>query len=270
MFIGNVFAAQGRDSVSSHGSLAVFVPTTSGLVVCTDKREWNSIRGASDTEIKIYNINSKAAFTVTGTVAILDPTTLQPLFSVKDLVIKHLKDETKQRFVDKIQSLPKLLNDSYVSFRLREGKDLAPSPGRTDDVIYSVTAWYASENRVNVAQVQLHSSGHEPSGVVSYQDVTEQFSRMVNVDGQTDFILAAIRNSDPRFASFKADPEIRTVWTSEDPTTVSPVLGVRFGRKVIRATNEFHHLVSESTPTMVSAESDCSLMNPSHGFEWLK
>jgi hypothetical protein len=38
-----------------------------------------------------------------------------------------------------------------------------------------------------------------------------------------------------------------------------PALAVRFGRKIIRATIEFHHLVSPSIPAMVSAESDRSI-----------
>jgi hypothetical protein len=266
MFVANAHVVQRKDSVASHGSLAVFVPSASGLVVCADKREWNRIRGASDTETKIYNINPKAAFTITGAVAILDPTTLQPVFSVKDLVIRCLKDGTKQRFVEKLHALPKRLSDSYAAFRKAGGAVLEPVPDRTDDVTYSVTVWYTSGNRVNVTQVQLHDG----SGEVSYRDVTDQFSRTVNIDGQTEFVLAAIRNSDPRFATFKEDPEIRTVWTSRDPTTVSPDLAARFGRKVIRATNEFHHLVSVSNPTMVSAGSDCSLMAPSRGFEWPK
>ena len=33
-----------------------------------------------------------------------------------------------------------------------------------------------------------------------------------------------------------------------------PAFAVRFGRKIIRATIEFHHLVSPSIPAMVSAE----------------
>jgi hypothetical protein len=68
---------------------------------------------------------------------------------------------------------------------------------------------------------------------------------------------------------FKADPDIKKVWTAENPNTVSPDLAVRFGRKVILFTNKFHHLVS-TTPTLVSAESDCSLMSKSRGFEWLE
>jgi hypothetical protein len=130
--------------------------------------------------------------------------------------------------------------------------------------------WYASEGRVHVNQVQLHDTGDEGFGEFSGKDTTEEFNRMVQVDGQTDFIRAAIRHSDPRFKTFKADPDIQTVWTSENPMDVSPALAVQFGRKIIRATSEFHHLVSPSVPTMVSAESDCSRMNGSRGFEWLR
>ena len=101
------------------------------------------------------------------------------------------------------------------------------------------------------------------------KDATQEFQRKVQGKGQTEFILAAIRDSDPRFKKFKADPDIKSVWTSDNPLDVQPALAARFGRKVIRATNELHHLVS-ATPTMVSAESDCSLMDFSRGFEWLK
>jgi hypothetical protein len=234
-------------------------------VVCTDKREWNSIRGASDTETKIYAIDSKAAFTITGSVAVLDPSTLRPLFSVQELAIKYLKDETKRPLRERIHSLPKALNDAYLRFE-QGGAKLEKDPGATDDVISSITVWYASEDRLHVSQVQLHDTG---KWGFSDKDNTKEFNQRLYIEGQTNFILAAIRNSDPRFKTFKADPDIKTIWTSENPMDVSPALAVQFGRKIIRATNEFHHLVS-ATPTMVSAESDCSLMNPSRGFDWLK
>lgn len=256
--------------VDSHGSLAVFVPTDSGLVVCSDKREWNPVRGASDTETKIYVLSQKAAITITGSIASLDSTTLRPLFSVKDQAIEHLKDETTLGFLDRIRSLPNAMDIAYLGFLQGGGKRLEQSPGATDDIIYSITIWYASEGRVNISRIQLHSSSDAGPGGVTYQDVTEELGRSFYIEGQTDFILAAIRNSDPRFAAFRADPEIKTVWTSMDPATVSAALAVRFGRKIIRATNEFHHLVSADTPNMVSAEADCSLMNPTRGFEWLK
>jgi hypothetical protein len=41
-----------------------------------------------------------------------------------------------------------------------------------------------------------------------------------------------------------------------------PALAVRFGRKIIRARIEFHHLVSPSIPALVSAESDRSIDEP--------
>jgi hypothetical protein len=262
--------ATGMDGVDSHGSLAVFVPTDSGLVVCSDKREWNPVRGASDTETKIYVLNQKAALIITGSIAILDSAAMRPLFSVKDLAIEHLKDETPPGFVDRIRSLPKAMDDAYLGFLQGGGKKLEQSPGATDDIIYSITVWYASEARVNVSRIQLHSSSDAGHGGVTYQDVTEELGRSLYIEGQTDFILAAIRKSDSRFATFRADPEIKAVLISTDPATVSAALAVRFGRKIIRATNEFHHLVSADTPNMVSADSDCSLMNPSRGFEWLK
>ena len=39
LFVGSVYSGHGMDGVASHGSLAVFVPTASGIVVCTDKRD---------------------------------------------------------------------------------------------------------------------------------------------------------------------------------------------------------------------------------------
>jgi hypothetical protein len=266
LFVGSVFPLHGTDGIASHGSLAIFVPTASGLVVCTDKREWNRVRGASDTETKIYAVDSKAAFTITGSVAVLDPSTLRPLFSVQELAIKYLKDETTRPLDERIHNLPKALNDAYTRFEQGGRGKLEHNPGATDDVITSITVWYASGDRVHVSQVQLHDTGERG---FSDKDTTEEFNRQFYIEGQTDFILAAIRHSDPRFKTFKADPDIKTVWTSENPMDVPPALAVQFGRKIIRATNEFHHLAS-AAPTMVSAESDCSLMNPSRGFEWLK
>src|ERR1035441_2852298 len=143
LFMGSVYPAHGMDGIASHGSLAVFVPTASGLVVCTDKREWNPIRGASDTETKIYAIDSKGAFTITGSVAVLDPSTLRPVFSVKELAIKYLKDETTHPLIERIHSLPRALSDAYVPFRQAGGRELERSPGATDDVITSITVWYA-------------------------------------------------------------------------------------------------------------------------------
>jgi len=268
LFVGSV-PTLGTVGIASHGSLVAFVPTAAGLVVCADKREWNPIKGASDTEIKIYPIDSKAAFTITGSVAILDPSTLRPLFSVKELTLTHLKDETVHPLVERIRSLPKALNGAYIRFRQGGGKELERPPGATDDVITSITVWYACKGHVHVRQVQFHAARDAGFGGFSDKDTTEEFNRKVMIDGQTAFVIAAIRDSDPRFKTFKADPDIKTVWTSENARDMTPTLAVKFGRKIIQDTNEFHHLVS-ATPTTVSAESDCSLMNPLRGFEWLK
>src|ERR1035438_9464259 len=266
LFLGSTQSIEGTGSVISHGSLLVAVPTSSGLVVCTDKREWNRIGGASDTETKIYPIDSKAAFTITGSVAVLDPSSLLPIFSVKELATKCLKAETKRPLAERIHNLPKVLNAAYKKFEKANKGKLEQSSGAIDDVITSITVWYASGDRVHVSQIQLHNNG---GWEFSYKDPSEEFHRKFYIEGQTEFIVAAIRNSDPRFKAFKTDPDIQTVWTSNDPSKVPHSLAIRFARKIILATNESHHLVSV-TPTMVSAEPDCSLMNPSSGFEWLK
>ncbi len=140
---------------------------------------------------------------------------------------------------------------------------------KREELLLPPRVWHAQNGRVHVSQVQLHATGDGDLRGFSEEDTTEELKRKFEIEGQTEFILAAIRNSDLRFETFKADPDIKTVWTSKNPMGVTPAPAVKFGRKIIRATNEFHHLVSP-TPTMVSAESDCSLMNPSRGFDWLK
>ncbi len=272
-FVSLVMFLSGRctgeaSSLSSHGTLLVSVPTESGLVVCSDKREWNEIRGATDGITKIYVVNRRAAFALAGTNAVLNRTTLQPMFSIKALTQKHLQSTTEQQLFQKIVTLPEFLNDNYSRFHLETGLKLDHPPYVTDDVVYSIIIWHISKAKVMVHQVQCHATG-ETGCVASLRDVTQQLGQRAYLDGQTNFVLAAIRQSDPRFKSFKDDPDIRTVWTSSNPKNISVEMALRFARKTIRDTNQFHHLVS-TTETMVSVGADCSLMNPSRGFEWLK
>ncbi len=112
-------------------------------------------------------------------------------------------------------------------------------------VLLPPRAWHAQNGRVHVSQVQLHATGDGDLRGFSEEDTTEELKRKFEIEGQTEFILAAIRNSDLRFETFKADPDIKTVWTSKNPMGVTPAPAVKF-------------------------ESDCSLMNPSRGFDWLK
>ncbi len=70
-------------SITSSGSLAAFVPTQRGMVVCADRREYNRVSGASDTTLKVRKLGPRAAFVVTGANGILDPTAHHYLFSMQ-------------------------------------------------------------------------------------------------------------------------------------------------------------------------------------------
>jgi hypothetical protein len=54
VFAEGPFAASPIQGIDSHGTLGVFVPSATGLVVCLDKRAWNPISRASDDNTKIY------------------------------------------------------------------------------------------------------------------------------------------------------------------------------------------------------------------------
>jgi hypothetical protein len=49
-------------SAVSKGTLIVTVPVKEGLVICTDKREYNVVRGATDNQMKIRELGPRAAF----------------------------------------------------------------------------------------------------------------------------------------------------------------------------------------------------------------
>jgi hypothetical protein len=187
---------------------------------------------------------------------------------VAELTASYLGADSARPLGERIKSLPKALQDAYAGFRQNGRGEPAPSPGSTDDVIYSVTIWYTSERQIQIRRVESHAVLGGGPPMMSYRDVTEDLSRKFYIEGQTDFVLAAVRRSDPRFVSFKSDSDIQTVWTSESAGAISQAVAERFGRKLIRATSEFHHLVATS-PALVSPESDCSLMSPTRGFEWL-
>lgn len=258
---------QTQTQSTSHGTLVVFVPSKMGLLVCADKRSWNPMRGARDTETKIRTLGQKSAFVVTGSVEVLDSKNWGTMFSVRDVISEHFKDLRSKRFVNKLDTLPGVLENAYRAFVRQDGIHLEPSPGSTDDVIYSVTIWYVLSGHLRIKQIQLHAG--DDLGKMTYNDVTEALSQQISLDGQSDFILAAIRKSDPRFAAFKADPEIKTVWTNTNPVNLKTDLAERVARRMIGSTNTFHSMVS-SFPTMVSATADCSLMNHTTGFKWLK
>ena len=253
----------------SRGSLAILVPTREGLTVCADKREWNSVRGATDSSNKIRSVGSKLAFVVTGSVATLNTTTLEPEFSVYQEVERYLAGHPSQPFNQRISQLPIILEGAYAQYRKAGGVELMRSPGASDDVIFSVLVWYVSAIQVHVNRLEFHERQVSGSSHMSRLDMTQDLARSFYIEGETDFVLAAIRRSDPRFKPFKEDPDIQTVWTSTDASTIPVELAVRFSRKIIRATNEYHPLVSPYIPSLVSAAADCSLMSPSQGFKWI-
>ena len=89
------------------------------------------------------------------------------------------------------------------------------------------------------------------------------------IEGQTEFILAAMRKSDERFQFFRNDPDVQAVRNARGADDVPLDLAIRFARKVIADTNEYHSLLSTGTPPLVSVDADCSLMSSERGFEWI-
>src|ERR1700740_1755072 len=84
-------------SLSSHGTLVLTVPTQTGIVMCADRREYNSVKGATDKQDKIFRLSATSGFSIAGNRGILDPKDLHSLYDVPTVVMNFFKSHQDPR-----------------------------------------------------------------------------------------------------------------------------------------------------------------------------
>ncbi len=260
-----------EQALSSCGTLVLTVPTKEGLVVCADKRRYNEIQGATDDEVKVFRLGKGAGFAVSGARAILSRTDFSKLFDATDVVVKYFADKDISNGIEKYwDELQVTIKQEYLKYRAAGGPDWEAPVLLPDYRLYVLIFFYLDEaNRIQVMKVEFRYKKEPPTllDVVRYR-TTEVSLKSAQAEGQGEVVGEIIRGQDARFSDLRSNHLIKRFKAGENPATISVNDALKFAKKLVQATNERNHLIS-NIPTLVSQNSDCAIMSYKEGFKWL-
>src|SRR5258706_3660528 len=246
-------------------TLIVIVQTDQGIAVCADKRVYNKVSGAQDTETKLFRVAPNAGFAFTGSRELLNSFNLKPMFSVTDTLLSFSKSEPfkdTKNYWSKLESVVGAAYDNYLRHAGMPWTDIKLS---NDGLMFTASFVYVAAN--GQPTVMLLNGTKTPFGPITASAVPYNLESP-RVDGQTETMVAILTSKDSRFDDLRTNPVFKNVWRLTG--TSPPVLedAVAFSKLMIQATSQRHHLVA-SEPALVSENYDCALVGK-NGFSWLK
>jgi len=254
-------------SIPSRCTLVVLVPTREGIVVCADRRQWNRVEGATDTD-KLFSLDNKVGFAVIGDVmlSVENHGKLTPVFTLSESVKKfyaerHFKDEDSQ-WTELTTSLKKSFEEAHLAL----GIPPYVSQEATDDTVWEVDFIFDGNGAPTVNLVRYHLGG---------QITVESGPQAVYINGQTQVvkrIFTPQQLTDDGFADLRGHAEIaRTLNLAApgNPSNVSVDDAIVLAHTFIRAISERMHLVSKE-PTLVGPVCDCAIVRKGSGSTWLQ
>jgi hypothetical protein len=265
------FGANSENGLTAQGTLVITVPTKEGLLVCADKREFNKVRGATDNDVKVFKLSSRAGFALSGVSGILSRSNLSPIFDIKKITTDYFVDKDANKIWMYLDDFRYNLKNEYLKY-LSKGGPAIEEGGKPPDYTITVLQFFYldASNRINVEQIEFRYKKDEPSFInTNRNDKTKLCNIVPRIDGQIEVTKQILDENDRRFDDIRAEPEIDLMLFSRiNVDTVTIKDAEIFVARLIQVTNQRHHLIS-STPSMVSLNYDCALLNPSNGFKWV-
>jgi hypothetical protein len=216
---------------SSHGTLVIPIETKEGIVMCTDRREYNRQRGASDNQDKMFKISPTSVFSISGNRAILHPGDLRILYDVPEVVTRYLGQHSDKTIEGNWEDLKYELAASYVRYLTNGGPVWSAEP-TFDNWLYILTFIYLdSDQKIRVRRIgaRLNSSS------ISVSDVSAPISELF---GQTEVVLELKDGHNPRFDDVRYLPIVRAFLSGgKTPSTTSVSDALSFSKILIQTTS---------------------------------
>jgi len=247
-------------SIDGSGSLIVLVENRSGIALCTDRRSYNIIDGASDRTVKLRVVSQHSVFAVIGITSVLDRW-LTKKYDLFDDVTRLLAAAACVRVEECRPALEYGLRASYLAYHPQYSRSAQEAALGSTDLAFSVYfVETAPKQKVTVTVLSLFDYRLHGQGVeMRSENLTESLKHSPIIDGQTEVSNAILGGKDSRFAAFWKDPSLQSVWFHRKTLKTTTAEDFEFARKLVRWTNAYHSVVAR-TPTLVSAEADCGFL----------
>jgi len=255
-------------AIPSHGTLILLMPTREGVVVCADRRQWNRVEGAIDTD-KLFMLDQKVGFTVSGDamLSLEIAGRLKPVFTLSERVTKFYAE---RRFRDEDaqwNELKAFLKAGYEEAHLALHAPPEVSRESTDDVVWEVDFIFSTNGTTAIKLVKYHQDGKvtvEPGFQAVYITGQTQVVRRILTPRQlVDDGFDDLRNGSTEIA------RALNLKAAGYPTNVSVDDALVLAHTYILASSERMHLVSSEIP-LVGPVCDCAIVRKGSGFEWLQ
>jgi hypothetical protein len=256
LFVCVVDAAYGPDSVS--GTLVVAVPVKEGLVVCSDKRLFNSDAGTfTDNYVKIRKVNNNALFVATNTVGFYDRQTRTMAFDAFELTTKYVATHDMAAGKQFWDGLKKEIRDRLLEyFAKRKFAEWPESDKANNNLLFNLVFYTIRDKRALGYTLRVFYEKAKTPVIYIPDPISEQV-RTPKLSGKGREVMTYLA----RNPAAAADPVIQRFDETRfnlQNTTATDAVG--FARKLFQ-------LTSTGVPQAnVSPSFDCALLDFTTGF----
>lgn len=244
------------------GTLVVTTQTTSGVVICADKRVSHPGGQFADDQVKIIRLSSKAALTFSGLEAVGAHGELKFTETIKAYVVADPIDDNGAYWT----KLSTAVEAAYAR-HLKSGGIVPLNPQRAPDgSIFEATVLFLSPpDKVTVISLNGFLEDLRALKI----SIEHPPMRRIQVQGSTEVGLELDRGNNPAFDDIRHNKLFIAVWKHPPgfPTTTQEE-AIQFSKLLIQITNERHHMIKNERST-VSRNYDCAEIGR-NGFLWLR
>ncbi len=258
LFVCEVCVGQSVKTQALSGTLVVAVPVKEGLVVCSDKRLFNSDAGTfTDNFVKIHRVNGNALFVATNTVGFFDKRTGTIAFDAFEITAKYVAKHDLAAGKQFWDGLKKEIRDRLREyFAKRKFADWPESDRANNNLLFNLVFYSIKENRAWSHSLKVfYEKARTP--VIFIPDPIREEVKSPKLSGKGREVMTYLARN-PAAAN---DPTIQRFDESRfdlQNTTASDA--VEFARKLFQ-------LTSTAVPkAQVSPTFDCALLDHATGY----
>lgn len=242
------------------GTLVVAVPVSDGLVVCSDKRLFNSdSRTFTDDNVKIRRISDNALFVATNTVGFYDQRTRSMAFDAFAVVEGYAAKNDRAKGKPYWDGLKREITSKLRAyFAQRSFADWPESDRANGDLLFNLVFYELRDGKAWSHSLKVFYEKKRTPVIYIPNPVTEQV-RTPKLSGKGREVMnflarSPIAGSDPSILKFDS--------SRFDARNASEAEAVQFAKRLIRLTN------TGVPRANVSPASDCAVLSYSTGFRW--
>lgn len=254
-------AAQAGVAQDIRGTLVVAVPVSQGLVVCADKRLYNTEAGTfTDNNVKIRKVDNNSLFVATNTIGFYDRQTRTMAFDAFEIATNYVAKNKYSTGKPFWNGLKKEINDHLRAyFAKRKFAEWPESDRANNHLLFNLVFYSVRDGRAFSQTLRVFYEKKQTPVIYIPDPVSEQV-RTPKLTGKGREVMAFLARN-PTAAS---DPAIqRFDETRFDPRNTTQADAVEFSRKLFQLTS------TGAPQANVSPTFDCALLDHAAGFKFI-